>query len=219
MLPPRHALAALLLGALFAAPALSVNGRDGSPRANAELPKQANYAVEVVQRAAAPDDAALISHANGTSTFNFSFTTAWFPATSGDGDGLVVRVDECNPDHHSCAGVDHPEWTNAGALAVVRASLPASGAISAERVTAANISWMGTAAPPRANASRWGFADPRAAFRAATGEVYLTFDNCTQNCYPTRTTMLATSRDPFDTASWTFRGPLLGAGAPYRGGA
>lgn len=177
-----------------------------------------DFSVVVTQRAAAPGGAALISYANRTSAFNFSFTTAWFPAAGG-GDGLVVRVVECNPDHHSCAGVAHPEWTNAGALAVVRASLPADGPLASEPVTLANVSWMGAAAPPHANASRWGFADPRATFRAATGETYVIFDNCTQNCYPTRTTMLATSRDPFDAGAWTFHGPLLGAGAPYTGGA
>lgn len=181
------------------------------------FPKQQNYAVLVTQRAAAPDGASLISFANGSTAFNFSFTTAWFP--SGSEDGLIVRVVECNPNHHSCAGVAHPEWTNAGALAVVHATLPTNGPLSAEHITPANISWMGTAAPPHANASRWGFADPRAVFRVATGEVYVTFDNCTQNCYPTRTTMLATSRNPFDASGWTYRGPLLGAGAPYTGGA
>ena len=195
----------------------------GPPEACTAYPRQADYAVTVTQRAAAPDSAALISHVNGTSVFNFSFTTAWFPAASGGGggggDGLIVRVVECNPDHHSCAGVAHPEWSNAGALAVIRASLPAAGPLSAEPVTLANITWLGAPAPPRANASRWGFAYPRAAFRDATGETYVVFDNCTQNCYPTRTTMLATSRDPFDATAWSFHGPLLGAGAPYTAGA
>ena len=202
---------------LYLLPVLSSGGGAVSSGC-AALPKQAAYSVVVTERAAAPGGAALISHANGTTAFNFSFTTAWFPSASG-GDGLIVRVVECNPDHHSCAGVAHPEWSNAGALAVVRASLPARGALSAEPVTAAALSWLGAAAPPRANASRWGFADPRAAFRAATGEVYVTWDNCTQNCFPTRTTMLATSADPFDAASWVFHGALLGAGAPYTGGA
>ena len=183
-----------------------------------EFPRQADFAVSVVERAAAPLGASLVSFANGSSAFNFSFTTAWF--TSKGVDGLVVRVVECNPNHHSCAGVAHPEWSNAGALAVVRASLDARGGpISAERVTAANISWAGARSPPPANSSRWGFADPRLTFRASSSEWYLTFDNCTQNCYPTRTTMLATSPDPFDPAAWTFRGPLLGEDAPYTGGA
>ena len=102
----------------------------------------------------------------------------------------------------------------------MRASLDERrGPLSAECVTAANVSWVGAPAPPAANASRWGFADPRMAFRTATGEWHLTFDNCTQNCYPTRTTLLATSRDPFDPSAWTFRGALLGKDAPYTGGA
>ena len=201
------------LSALLAASAA------GAARAGCgSFPRQADFAVSVVERAAAPHGASLVSFANGSSAFNFSFTSAWF--SSNGVDGLVVRVVECNPDHHSCAGVAHPEWSNAGALAVVRASLDARGGpLSAERVTAANVSWMGAAAPPAANASRWGFADPRLSFRPSTGEWFLTFDNCTQNCFPTRTTMLATSRDPFDAAAWSFRGPLLGADAPYTGGA
>ena len=108
------------------------------------FPKQQHYAVLVTQRAAAPDGASLISFANGSTAFNFSFTTAWFP--SGSEDGLIVRVVECNPDHHSCAGVAHPEWTNAGALAVVRATLPTSGPLSAERITPASVDGDGRAA-------------------------------------------------------------------------
>ncbi len=179
---------------------------------------QGDYSVGVVDRAAAPGGASLISLANGSSAFNFSFTTAWF-TTGKEGDGLVVRVVECNPNHHSCAGVAHPEWSNAGALAVVHASLDGT-MLTTERVTAANVSWMGVpAAPPHANASRWGFADPRMSFRASTGEWFLTYDNCTANCYPTRTTMLSTSRDPFNAAAWNFRGPVLGPNSPYTGGA
>jgi hypothetical protein len=62
------------------------------------LPKQAVYSVVVTRRDPVPDNAALISHVNHTSTFNFSFTTAWFPAPptgsngSDLGEGLVVRV-------------------------------------------------------------------------------------------------------------------------------
>ena len=198
----------ILLAAAALVPGAATGDCGAYPRA---------YTVTVLDRAAAPSGAALISFANGTTAFNFSFTTAWVNSTRGE--GLIVRSVECNPDHHSCAGVEHPEWSNAGALAAVRASLPADGPLVSERVPAANVSWMGAAAPPRANASRWGFADPRAAYRAATGETYLAFDNCTQNCYPVRTTMLATSRDPLDAAAWTFRGPLLGAGSPYTAGA
>ena len=52
----------------------------------------------------------------GSSDFTFNFATAWFPPAPGSksADGLVVRVVECNPDHHTCPGVKHPEWSNAG---------------------------------------------------------------------------------------------------------
>ena len=72
--------------------------------------KQHMYSVTVTDRDPVPDDAALISHLNGSSDFNFNFATAWWPRfsrseegdkTSEISDGLVVRVVECNPDHHS----------------------------------------------------------------------------------------------------------------------
>jgi predicted GH43/DUF377 family glycosyl hydrolase len=177
---------------------------------------------QVVQRDAVPGGAALISWVNGSSMFNYSFNTAWFPAPAGSRmyeDGLVVRVVECNPNHHSCAGVPHPEWTNAGALAVVAASL-SSPTPWAQTVTLANVSWVGTAPPPHGgDAALWGAADPRMAVHPVTGEYYLTWDNCTLNCYPHRTTMLSTTSNPFDPSAWRFHGPLLGAAAPYTGGA
>jgi predicted GH43/DUF377 family glycosyl hydrolase len=131
-----------------------------------------------------------------------------------------VRVVECNSDHHSCAGVAHPEWTNAGALTVVGANISAAAPPVSERVTYANVTWAGAQAPPHGgNASLWGAADPRVAVHPATGEYYVTWDNCTQNCYPQRTTMLSTTSDPFNASAWQFRGPLLGPHPPYTGGA
>ena len=188
----------------------------------APLPARAApaYAVAVLDRDATASGSSLISRLNGTSAFNYSFTTGWFPAPAGSPhpDGLVVRVVECNPDHHSCAGVDHPEWTNAGALAVVGAAL-AGPAPYAEYVSPASVNWMGAGAPPHGGSKGlWGFADPRVAVRPGSNEYFLTFDNCTQNCAPVRTGMLATSFDPFNASAWTFRGPLLGARAPYSGG-
>lgn len=180
-----------------------------------------NYSVSVVARNPIPSGASLISRANGSSAFNYSFTTGFFPPPPGSphADGLIVRVVECNDNHHSCAGVAHPEWTNAGALAVIGASLGGS-VPTAEFVSLANISWAGAPPPPHGGAAGlWGAADPRVAFRAATREYFLTWDNCTRNCEPVRTTMLSTTLDPFDAAGWTFRGPLLGPRAPYSGGA
>ena len=175
---------------------------------SAGLVRQADYDVTVVQRAAVPGGGALIGRmtaygATGpnNTAFNFSFATAWFPAPDG-GDGLIVRNVECSDDHHACTGVAHPEWTNAGALAVVKGSLP-----SVEPVTEASIFWAGVPAP--APADRWGAADPRCAYRKADRTYYLTWDNCTRNCYPHRTTMLSTSKDPFNRSGWTWHGPLI----------
>lgn len=185
------------------------------------------YNVTIVQRDAVPNGSSLISRINGTSPdFNYTFTTAWFPSStmqsSGENtDGLIVRVVECNANHHSCAGVAHPEWTNAGALAVIRANLTLPlETVATEIITTANISWMGTSPPPHGGtAPLWGAADPRLSVSSVTGEYYLTWDNCTENCYPHRVTMLSTTTDPFNSSAWIFRGPLLGNNAPYTGGA
>ena len=187
----------------------------------AALAAASNYSVAVTSRSPLPDGASLISRINKTSYFNFSFNTAYFasPPGAASPDGLVVRVVECNSDHHSCAGVEHPEWSNAGALAVIGASL-AGPTPTAELLTPQSVTFAGAPAPPHGGAAElWGAADPRVARRAATGEYFLTWDNCTRNCYPHRTTMLSTTLDPFNASGWTFRGPLLGAGAPYTGGA
>lgn len=184
-------------------------------------PKQHVYTISVVERDAAADDGALISHVNGSSDFNFNFATAWFPPPEGsaESDGLVVRVVECSPNHHKCPNATHPEWSNAGALTIVAAKLPAAGEapLSAAHVKESMVTWGGTAAPPRSNTSRWGAADPRMTYRPADKTYYLTWDNCTQNCYPHRRTMLSTSKNPFDPAAWTFHGPVFPF--PYTSGA
>jgi hypothetical protein len=181
-----------------------------------------SYNVSVVLRDAIPTGSSLISRLNGTSAFNYSFTTAYFPSpansSSSSPDGLIVRVVECNANHHSCAGVSHPEWTNAGAIAVVRADLGASP--TAEPVSLENVTWAGAEPPPHGGtAALWGAADPRMALNPTTSEYFLTWDNCTTNCYPHRTTMLSTTMDPFNESAWTFRGPLLGPTSPYTAGA
>lgn len=180
-----------------------------------------NYNVSIVERDVVPSGSSLISRINGTSQFNYSFNTAWFAPPSGSpyADGLIVRVVECNANHHSCAGVAHPEWTNAGALAIVGASLQ-SVTPRAQTVSNSNVSWVGATPPAHGGTSAlWGAADPRIALHAGTGEYHLTWDNCTSNCYPHRTTLLSTTMDPFNASAWTLRGPLLGADAPYTGGA
>lgn len=131
-------------------------------------------------------------------------------------DGLIVRVVECNPDHHACPNATHPEWTNAGALTAVHATL-SDDKVNAQFISESNVFWAGVSPPPRANHSLWGAADPRIAYRKADSTYYLTWDNCTQNCYPTRSTLLSTTKNPFDHTSWTCHGPLLKN--KYTGGA
>lgn len=190
------------------------------------LPRQHRYTVTVEQRdAASRDDGSLISYVNKTSDFAFNFAATWFPLPQhqspiSETDGLVVRVVECNPNHHSCANASHPQWTNAGALAVVQANL--SGNLSnfvptVEHVSMEQIRWPGVQPPPQSNVSLWGAADPRIAFRPSNQQYYLTWDNCTQNCYPQRETLLSTTTDPFNSSAWTCHGPLLPG--VYTGGA
>ena len=187
------------------------------------LVRQADYTVAVVERNAVPGGGALIGRmaafgatAPNNTAFNFSFATAWFPAPDGGGDGLIVRNVECSDDHHTCTGAAHPEWTNAGALAVVKADLGVGATTpTVEPVAEASIFWAGTSEP--APLERWGAADPRCAYRKADKTYYLTWDNCTRNCYPHRSTYLSTTTDPFDHDSWTLHGPLLPG--IYTGGA
>ena len=163
----------------------------------------------------------MISHVNGTSDFTFNFATAWFPAppggSSGDTEGLVVRVVECNPDHHPCPNVSHPEWSNAGAVTIVPASLPADGPLTTAHITAELVSWNGATPPPHSNTSKWGAADPRIVYREKDETYYLTWDNCTQNCYPHRITYLSTTKNPHDKKGWTFHGEVFPF--PYTSGA
>lgn len=88
----------VLCAAVWTAVVASVGPPGPWPNCTAgSLPKQSQYSVVVTRRDPIPTGAALISHANGSSTFNFSFTTAWFPAPPAGskgselGEGLVVR--------------------------------------------------------------------------------------------------------------------------------
>ena len=48
----------------------------------------------------------------------------------------------------------------------------------------------------RGDPGKWGAADPRVAYRDADGTYFLTWDNCTKNCYPHRTTWRAGRTQP-----------------------
>ena len=55
----------------------------------------------------------------------------------------------------------------------------------------------------------WGAADPRITYRPHNKLYYLTWDNCTFNCYPQRETLLSTSKNPFDLKGWKLHGPVF----------
>lgn len=189
------------------------------PNCSSDGEKQHIYSVNVVDRDPVGDNAAFISHKNGSSDFIFNFATAWFPSFSENGeasDGLIVRVVECSPNHHPCPNATHPEWSNAGALTVVSANLETS-VLEASHVTYDSVTWAGASPPERASSARWGAADPRMTYRAKDGTYYLTWDNCTQNCYPQRFTLLSTTKNPFDPQGWTLHGMVFPF--PYTSGA
>lgn len=136
------------------------------PNCTVEYLRQHEYTIRVTAVDPLPIfGAALISHRNGSSDFNFAFTTAWFPPPPGaeHPDGLVVRVVECNDNHHPCHNVSHPEWTNAGALTVVAADIT-KGTL-ANVVNESSVFWAGSAPPPRQIKAAWGAADPRMRYR------------------------------------------------------
>mgnify|MGYP005844438395 CR=1 FL=1 len=188
------------------------------------LPKQHLYKIiTVIERNAVNDrGASLISKVNGSSEFQFNFNPAWFPiykdSTRQVEDGLVVRVVDWQR---------HPEWANAGAMAMVSANFTQQKQqpprrITADRVNESRISWAGAQPPHRKFGDIWGAADPRITYRAYNQQYYLTWDNCTKNCWPQRVTYLSTCAipecHPLDpTASWTFHGAVFPF--PYTSGA
>eukprot|EP00051_Salpingoeca_urceolata_P021901 m.349980 g.349980 ORF g.349980 m.349980 type:complete len:405 (+) comp19885_c0_seq3:512-1726(+) len=167
-------------------------------------PHQAQYEVFVVDRPNHP----LISAGNGSnhSAFRFSFAATWFN-TPQQGQGLVVRVVECNPDHQpDCGQSRNPQWVNAGALAVTRVKLD-DAQPTAEFLGYDNVTWL-SAQPPKGS-EQWGFIDPRLSYHPATGTHFLAFDNCSHVNCGGRQTLLASSRDPFDPTAWTLHGPAF----------
>ncbi len=174
-------------------------------------PRQQEYAVTVEDRDPVGGGAPLISNQGGTSDFAFTFGAAWFPGGMQDGDspdGLVMRTVECNPNHYNCSSTAHPEWGNAGAIAFVRADISASPP-RADHVGESSVQWPGCNGPPPSDTPRWGAADPRVTYRRADKTYYLTWDNCTNNCFPHRSTLLSTSKNPFDPKGWTLHGPVI----------
>ena len=107
----------------------------------------------------------------------------------------------------------HPEWTDTGALTVVRADVKKG---TAQHINASLVFWPGTAAPPRLGhvctqprpLCGWGAIDPRIRYRPKTRTYYLTWDNCTFQC-TFRSSMLSVSKDPFNASSWTLVGPII----------
>ena len=70
------------------------------------------------------------------------------------------------------------------------------------------VFWGGTSPPPHVNKHEWAALDPRIRYRPATKEYYLTWDNCTFEC-GFRTSLLSISKNPFDSHSWEFVGPVI----------
>jgi hypothetical protein len=158
-------------------PSAAISDPPSYPNCTDKPSRQSQFSVTVVDRDLVPDGASLISHLNGSSDFSFNFATAWFPTIPGSAtpDGLVVRVVECSPNHHSCANTTHQEWTNAGALAVVPANVSGSGSKpTTAHVTDSLVTWGGAQGPPPANESKWGAADPRMTYRPADKTYYMT---------------------------------------------
>ena len=166
-------------------------------------PKQGMYNVKVVERDSfSKNDSSWISKTNGTSDFQFNFAAAWFPRHNTMGeemrDGLVVRLVDMEK---------HPEWSNAGALAIIRASMK-ENRIWAEHITEDHVTWEGSKFHPSKD-GQWGAVDPRITYRPDNQMYYLTWDNCTKNCWPQRITYLSTTRNPFDPSAWTLHGPVF----------
>jgi len=192
---------------------------DEYPNCTDSPPKQDQYEVIVTQLDAVGNHgASLISRINQTSDFEFNFNAAWFPGAAptirtssstrttespNSQEGLIVRVVDFER---------HPEWVNAGALAAIPVSLqnhpPPS--LAAHHVSEASITWAGAGAGPSTTGDQeWGFVDPRITYRKQQHTYYLTYDNCTKNCWPQRVTYLSTTTNPLDPKAWTFHGAVF----------
>ena len=155
------------------------------------------YSLDVVERSIGPGGGAVISKANGTSSFDYSFTAAHFPGrTEQEQDGLVVRVG---------SNSQRPWFTG---IALVR-RLARSQAFehvdsSKMLIDCENInssSGHPTALRPCAD-------DPRIVYRAADKTYYMTYQNCSGLEYgSTRITWIGTSKTPWDRNSWTYYSP------------
>lgn len=178
------------------------------------LPKQHLYNVIVTERNAVGNDgAALISKTNGSSEFQYNFNAAWFSTVTNleedVEDGLIVRLVDWDR---------HPEWANAGAIAIVRANLRQDDKkpMTSARITEQMVTWAGSDSKP-SSSQVWGAVDPRMTYRPYNQQYYLTWDNCTKNCWPQRKTYLSTSPNPLDPDLWTFHGAVFPF--PYTSGA
>eukprot|EP00797_Seminavis_robusta_P029057 Sro579_g169940.1 Glycosidase (211) ;mRNA; f:7229-7861 len=151
-------------------------------------PRQHLYDVVVTELDAVGNhNASLISRINGSSDFEFNFNPAWFPVQQQQHDshdtvdGLIVRLVDSQK---------HPEWVNAGALAVVPVNLNNKPMAVRNKVTESMVTWAGAEQQPTPT-QPWGAADPRITYRPKTQQYYLTWDNCTKNCWPHRVTYLS----------------------------
>ena len=200
------------------------------------LPKQQDIIYDVIiidLDAVHNNGSSLISFVNGTSEFQYNFNSPWFPSPisssgrggqqqhdqqGGGGEGLLVRVVDYNR---------HPEWSDAGAIAVVPVSLLAehNGPLTSAHVSEDRITWLGTAGNTNDNndinhnssTTIWGAVDPRVTYRPYNQMYYVTWDNCTQHCWPQRITYLSTTTNPYNSSSWTFHGSVFPF--PYTSGA
>ena len=135
--------------------------------------------------------APLISNQGGTSDFAFTFGAAWFPGGMQDGDspdGLVMRTVECNPNHYNCSSAAHP-GVGERRRDRFRAGRHFASPPRADHVGESSVQWPGCNGPPPSDTPRWGAADPRVTYRRADKTYYLTWDNCTNNCFPHRSTL------------------------------
>ena len=180
------------------------------PNCTANYLRQGDYAVRVVERDPWKGRP-LIANFNGDSDYAYNFNGPWFPPPPGSGisDGLIVRVQE----NWRLPNATHPEWTDIGALTVVKADLEAG---TVEHIDEDLVFWAGTSAPPRMDhlcehphpLCSWGALDPRISYRPKTKEYYLTWDNCTFEC-AFRSSLLSVSKDPFNHESWSLVGPVI----------
>jgi predicted GH43/DUF377 family glycosyl hydrolase len=168
------------------------------------------YRVNITDRSLGPGGGSVISQINGSSDFRYNFNAAWLPLPDHLGGGLFLRVTDTNTNAglaahsdgaggaggagsglgRSCSITTANSSQSHSMIAFVRAI--SDDGLQFEKVTRASL--VVPVAPS---------LDPRATYRALTGEYFLTYQcNFAHGAELLRKTFVARTLTPENASSW-----------------